>query len=236
MSGSVTRLGNGPLKTRSVISAVSVTSAAASTIRDKDAILGGCKHHAMITGVTSRIPIASPPHHVNHALAMPLRVTTPANSNAATPIVALTIGARTAPKNVRATTSRARSRQRSKLGTRESSHAATTASSGLPTAVANAIDSGAGVVTFTRNAPSATPGQTRRPRKSIAATATPDGGHTSVTVTPTVASDSPSLPARKYAPATPTFHAISATRRLISGSLSQVHRRASIEHRQPTCR
>jgi len=133
----------------------------------------------------------------------------------ATPIVAPTTGATIAPKSVRETTSRTRSSDRSKPRTRLSSVAATTASSGLPTAVNTATAIGASVVAFARNAPTATPGQTRRPRSSIAATATPDGGQTSVAVTPTVASVSPSLAARKYATATPPAHATSPRRSAI---------------------
>jgi hypothetical protein len=141
--------------------------------------------------------MASPAHHVSHAPGAPLVATTPADSSPATPIVAPTVGAMTAPSSVSARTSRARSSDALKSRTRVSSQAASTASSGFPTAVNIATSIGAAVVAFARNAPIATPGHTRGPRSSSAATATPDGGQTSVTVTPIVASVSPTLAARK---------------------------------------
>ena len=73
---------------------VIATSAAPSRIRAADALRPGRVTHARMSGVTSRIPIASPPHQVNHAGGDRARRHDSGNdSSPATPIVALTIGA-----------------------------------------------------------------------------------------------------------------------------------------------
>src|SRR5215207_3536789 len=211
MSGAVTFRGRSPPKTRKLAANVMATSEPASTSRASGTDRDDRVAQARISGATSRIPIASPAHQVNHAATTPLDGTAPANTRPATPTDADGIGATSTPNAVKARTSRARSSDTRKSSARPSSSAATIASRGLPMAVNSATLIGASVVAFARNAPSATPGQTRMPQSSIAATATPDGGQTSVTVTPTVASVNPILAARKYATATPTFHVATAS-------------------------
>ena len=65
----------------------------------------------------------------------------------------------------------------------------------LPPAIPSDVQTDPAVVTFTRNAPRNSAGQTRYPSSSAAARAMPVGGHTGEALAWTKASASPSFPA-----------------------------------------
>ena len=70
-------------------------------------------------------------------------------------------------------------------------------SSVLPAAMPSDVTIEPVVVTFTRNAPTMTPGQTRYPNIKVAARAMPVGAQTAVALGFTKASSKPSLPAMR---------------------------------------
>jgi hypothetical protein len=116
----------------------------------------------------------------------------PQISRLATPIVALIVVLSTAARATSPKMSRSRRRSGRKPN-QISSDAPTTASSVLPTVIPRAVATGTSVVTFARNAPSATPGHSRRPPSSSAASARPVGGQIPVTLGVAKASASPSF-------------------------------------------
>lgn len=139
-----------------------------------------------------RLPIASPSHHTLHSGPKPDQSCTPPRHRLVTPIVALTAVLNPAASTTSPNTSFTRlSEPRNPI--RLSSQAPTTASSIFPTAMPHAVSTGSFAVTFAANAPSKIPGQTRKPRISRAASATPVGGQTAVTCSATSASERPSL-------------------------------------------
>jgi hypothetical protein len=108
-------------------------------------------------------------------------MTAPPRRRLATPTVALTIVLSPAASTASASTSRARSSEGRKR-TARSRLAPTSASRVLPALMPSTVTRGTPVQELARNAPSATPGQYRRPHTSRAASAIPVGGHTAVTL------------------------------------------------------
>src|SRR5439155_1097552 len=91
--------------------------------------------------------------------------------------------------------------------------AAPRASSVFPTAIPAEGNGSPVVVMFVKNAPSSTPGQTRIPSRSSAASEIPVGGQTAVVLVFTKARLSPNFPATKYAAARPMIDAANVTAR-----------------------
>ncbi len=98
-----------------------------------------------------------------------------------TPIVALTSVLPTAAPNTSASTSRIRSSDGRNPGTSERAQAPSTASRVFPTVTPRALISGSLEVMFDTNAPNATPGHSRRPPNTSAASESPVGGQIAVT-------------------------------------------------------
>ena len=115
----------------------------------------------------------------------------------ATPTVALSAVLASAPTTTRAITSRTRSSEGWKSTTRVSSHAAATASSVFPVAIPAAPAAGTPAIQLSRNAPRAMPGQQRKPSRSSAASATPDGGQADETTVCATAASRPMRAAAK---------------------------------------
>jgi hypothetical protein len=93
--------------------------------------------------------------------------------------------------------SAARSNAARPLAKRCASAAATTASSVLPAAIPSAVATEAAVVKFTRKAPTRIAGHMRGPSRSSEAIAMPVPGQIAEALGCTLASESPSRPARK---------------------------------------
>ena len=159
--------------------------------------------HVRSAGATTRAPPASPSHQVNQTAPRFAGTARPARRSDIVPIVALTTVLRSVARNANLKTSCGRSKARDPFANAFTRCAPMIASSELPTAMPNDEGTSAVVVTFTRKAPIAIPGQTRRPIRSSAASAMPVGGHTAVVLVLTSARLSPNLPATKYAAARP---------------------------------
>src|SRR5439155_8756716 len=81
---------------------------------------------------------------------------------------------------------------------------------------------------FVKNAPSSTPGQTRIPSRSSAASEIPVGGQTAVVLVFTKARLSPNFPATKYAAASPMIDAVAVVARFPGDSHVRVIAGASL--------
>ena len=152
-----------------------------------------------MSGVTSRMPIASPVHHASQAVPYGIAGAPPNTVRTVTPMVALTVVLAMAPSTTRASTSRRRpsgSGDDRKPAIEVRSHAATTASRVFPTAMPAATSGAMPAVRLTTNAPSAIAGQKRLPISSSAASAIPEGGHAEETTGWTADAVNPSRPAR----------------------------------------
>jgi hypothetical protein len=170
-------------KTTMLEATTPATSAAASTIRAVDGrtALRAASVRTSRSGATTRIPMASPNHQSSQAPPY-VPILSSARVSTVTPFVALITGLRTAPPTTSASTERTRSSAGVKpiLAT---SRAPATAASVFPTVMPAATASVASLVALAVKAPTATAGQKRTPRRSKAASAIPDGGHTGV-ITP----------------------------------------------------
>ena len=139
-------------------------------------------------------PAVSPSHHVsqmNGSVSAPAR---PDNQRLAMPTLAAMAAAIGTASPAIANTPDAR-RSAAAPPTRATSTAPTRASRVLPPAIAIDDSTSPVVVKLTMKAPSAMAGQTPRPPRSSAPSATPAGGHTALALTCTNARDRPSLPA-----------------------------------------
>ena len=153
--------------------------------------------HSTRNGATTSAPAASPSHHVSQMPGACGPDASLPSSRQATPIVALTVVPMVPASNAYAKMSRGTSKQRRPCANRRTSPLATTASSVLPMPIPIEVAIPPAVVTFTRNAPSSTPGQTRWPKIKSEAIAIPVGGHTAEALAFTNARLSPILPAAK---------------------------------------
>ncbi len=145
------------------------------------------------TGVTTSTPIASPVHQTDHVGQNSSALSAPERARAPLPTVALISIPVSAPRKISPIASCRRSSS-VRNPVRRSSAYEQTGARVFPSTMASTagIDGPSG--TLTRNAPSAIPGQTRRPRRSRLATAMPVGGHSGVTWPPTSCWTSPSVP------------------------------------------
>jgi hypothetical protein len=216
----------GAINTRRLATTTPSVSVTASRRRAAEACTRGRFDQTRIAGATSSAPIASPTHQVRHVSASFGCWTKPAVYRLATPSVALIIVDNAAANTIRPRTSRKRSSESRKPGTRESAYAPTTASSVLPVAMPAAASEGAPVSMFATSAPIKIPGHMRRPARSTAASAIPVGGQTSDANPETASSRSPTRAATMYRAATvatcPTYKGRSSVGR---GSRSE---RASV--------
>jgi hypothetical protein len=151
--------------------------------------------HRISGGATTSAPPRSPSHHVHPMAATSSRAATPPSSRLVTPNVALTGALATAAISAKRNTLRGRSKARTPSAQRMTSAAPITASSVLPTAMPRQVATELAVAKLTAKAPARIRGQTRRPKTSTAARATPVAGHTAVALGWTKASMRPSLPA-----------------------------------------
>ena len=182
--------------TASVAAVRATNSATASARRGHDA--GSCRRNSTMLrrkGATTRTPIASPVHHTAQAEAKLVRGMASDSTSVPAPIVALI-----SMLNSAATTMAMASLSRSISFRKPIANNSSTATKGatvLPAAVAAAASSEDVIVTLTRNAPRATPGQILRPMRRNATTAMPVGGHSGVTFFSISAKRSPSRATRK---------------------------------------
>ncbi len=133
-------------------------SAAPSIAFARSTLRSGVAHQTSRSGATIRSPMASPVHQRSHSEPYAEPGTSPEIQSVVTPFVALTAVLTAAASTTRARTSRTRSRAGLKW-TRRSSAAPTTASSVLPTEIADVSGIEASLVAFAMNAPSAIAGQ-----------------------------------------------------------------------------
>src|SRR6266508_6332470 len=151
-----------------------------------------------IKGAASRSPNASPDHQESQSVAKRSDAPAPLAARDATPTVELTVVLTIAASPARARTSRTRSSAGRNPATCASSQVPATASSVFPAAIAAAPATGTPLVAFARNAPRATAGQKRTPRRTRAASAIPEGGHAEETTPCAAAAKKPSLADAKY--------------------------------------
>lgn len=163
------------------------------------------------SGAAVSTPAASPSHQVTQMDSAPAQGAKPPRNRLAVPTVALIVVATRPARNAALKTSRGRSKQTEPPAQRRTSQAPATPSSVLPHAMPRDTAGDPAVRRLTRNAPRKTPGQTVGPRTSRAASASPEGGQTAVTLGCTKARRSPSLPATTYRQANP---AMAARRRM----------------------
>ena len=123
---------------------------------------------ASTSGAKSSTPSASPAHHATPARMTRSDSTSWACASAATPIAAAITGVPSAAGKIRRSTSRTRAspasnRSASSAAGRARSHAAATAASVAPSAITAAVSGGEPSERLARNAPTATPGKSRKP-------------------------------------------------------------------------
>ncbi len=125
----------------------------------------------------------------------------PCSAIAPTPIVAAMIE-HTAATTTNLTTSSPLSNSYMPPTWRRMSAAPASASSVLPHAIRAAVKTDASTIALTTATPTHSPGQIRLPKRSVAATAMPEGGQTAVAKPGGIAKNSESFAAAKYAAAT----------------------------------
>ncbi|CAM5484393.1 hypothetical protein SAURM35S_06332 [Streptomyces aurantiogriseus] len=161
--------------------AVPPSRAAASAQRRTDTPRGHrAVRRASRNGATTRTPIASPVHHTDQVGQKSWAVSAPEATSTPVPTVALITMPIRAPRKTSARASRSRSRA-VRNPTRRRRRQAHTGATVLPTVMASTGRIDGPSVTFTRNAPSATAGQARRPHSSRTTSAMPVGGQNGVT-------------------------------------------------------
>ena len=147
-----------PNRTRPGSTNASVASCVASLMaikRNRGAIL-----QRMISGATTRSPVASPSHHVSQIAPYCVQLAKPPKARLLTPNMGLiTVLNMTATVNLK--TSCERSKTRIPLAKRLTSQAPQTASSVLPVAIQSEVEILPAVVALTKNAPTKIAGQTR---------------------------------------------------------------------------
>ena len=177
-------------------------------------------------------------HEEQHAERVPAHHPTPARmtrsdstscawASAATPIAAAITGVPSAAGKIRRRTSRTRdsagsNRSPSSAPGRVRSHAAATAARVAPSAITAAVSGGEPSERLARSAPNATPGASRSPERTSAATAIPEAGQMSETLLPKSANTSPSFAAPKYAAARTRFAAMSRSTRVMARGVTRL--------------
>ena len=172
-----------------------VANTLASMTSRRETRSGGPAAQVRMSGVTSTMPMASPENHVVQIVQSGISAAPRERARTVTPTVALTGVLAMAPSTTSANTSRKRSSD-SRNPTDVSSHAAMSASRVFPPAMTIAGRGAMVPVRLRMNAPRVIPGQKRVPISSMAARATPDGGHTEETMGSIADTMKPSRPAR----------------------------------------
>jgi hypothetical protein len=171
-------LENGASNTTEVTASSAPPNAASSTARARVRRVPGRTEQTRRMGATSSAPIASPTHQTSH---VPWNVadcgSRPATATVVTPRVALSTGLAAAARSS-ATTSRRRSKRNDAPPTARRIAAPATASRVFPIAIPAATSGASSLCQLARNAPAATPGQSRDPKRRRTASAMPVGGQT----------------------------------------------------------
>src|SRR5207245_2299958 len=184
--------------------------------------------HVRRTGAKIRAPPASPSHQVDQIGPRSPHAASPESASVAVPMVALTTVLTRAPRNANLKTFCGRSNARAPFAKRVTRYAPTSASRVFPTAIPAEETGSPVVVRFVKNAPSSTPGQTRIPSRSSAASESPVGGQTAVVLVFTKARPSPNFPATKYAAASPMIDAVHVTARPLGDTRGRAIAAASL--------